>query len=79
MVLYMPNVFDRERLVSAILTLRQFVIPNTGYIDQLSVLVNAPLDFSFKVYFKCEFKISRSLDMIISNSNNMSKSMKVCY
>jgi len=49
MVILVPTLLEREKLVSAILTLRNFVIPSTGHIDLLTILVNSQIDFSQKI------------------------------
>ena len=46
MVLNVPTLEARERLLSAILTLRSFVLPSTGHIDSLTILINQKIDFS---------------------------------
>ena len=33
MVLKVPTINERERLLSCILTLRNFIMPSTGYLD----------------------------------------------
>jgi hypothetical protein len=46
MLINIPNQNDREKLVSAILSLRNLVLPASGYVDTLTILINTQLDYS---------------------------------
>lgn len=44
-----PSLVERERLLSAILTLRSFSFPPTGHIDQVNILINQGIDFAQRI------------------------------
>jgi hypothetical protein len=49
MILNIASSSDKEKLVSTILTLRNFVIPPQGFVDTLTILINSNIDFSLRI------------------------------
>lgn len=50
LLLSISNNTDREKLLSALLTLRSLNVPQINYIDRLCLLINSSIDFSHKIY-----------------------------